>query len=138
MAHATAEPHIHPDLRVVHSVPGRLRLRARKLYGRTQSAKDVAHKLSGIRGLHRVEANPTTASLTMHYDRSALESVTFFAEVAAALGLVAEGIDPGSVETLFELIGASPADLAKSLDGQQVILPIATFALGLFIGLKLL
>ena len=124
----------HHGLHVMHSIPGRIRLTAHTLYGLSRSADETVRKLTAIHGVHHVEANPTTGSLTMHYDHSALESVGFFAEVAAALGLIAEGIDPGTVETLFNLVGASPADLAKSLDPQRIILPIAAFALGLYLG----
>ena len=134
MSQLTDTRAIHRDLKVVHSTPGRIRLRARKLYGRSQPAEALVHKLSGIHGMKHVEVNPTTGSLTMHYHRSALESVAFFGEIAAALGLVAEGIDPGTVESMFELVGISPADLAKTLDRQHIVLPVATFALGFFLG----
>lgn len=122
------------DLHVMHAIPGRIRLRARTLYGLSHSANETVRKLTAIRGVRHVEANPTTGSLTMHYDHTALESVGFLAEVAAALGLIAEGIDPSTVKTLFNLVGVSPADLAQSLDRQHMILPIATFALGLYLG----
>jgi hypothetical protein len=124
----------HPDLRIVHSIPGRIRLKARKLHGRRQFAEDVSRKLSAVHGLHRVEANPTTGSLTMHYHRSALDSAAFFSELAAALGLIAEGIDPESVEALFDVIGTSPAELITSLDKQHVLLSLAMFGAGLYIG----
>ena len=137
MSQRTQRNRIHPDLEVIHSIPGRIRLRARKLYGRSQSADDIARKLSAIHGLHTVQTNPTTGSITMSYHDSALDSVVFFAEVAAALGLIAEGIDPSAVEAFFELVGVAPKEEARSLDRQNFVLPIATFALGLFIGRRL-
>ena len=73
----------------------------------------------------------------MSYHDSALDSVVFFAEVATALGLIAEGIDPSAVEAFFELVGVAPKEEARSLDRQNFVLPIATFALGLFIGRRL-
>ena len=88
--------------------------------------------------MKNVEVNQTTGSLTMHYDHSALESVTFFGEVAAALGLIAEGIDPGTVESMFELVGISTADLAKTVDQQHIVLPVAMFALGFVLGRHLI
>ena len=48
MSQRTQRNRIHPDLEVIHSIPGRIRLRARKLYGRSQSADDIARKLSAI------------------------------------------------------------------------------------------
>jgi hypothetical protein len=88
--------------------------------------------------MKHVEVNQTTGSLTMHYHRSALQSVAFCGEVAAALGLIAEGIDPGTVESMFELVGLSPAELAKTLDPQHIVLPVATFALGFILGRHLI
>lgn|SRR5262249_19765526 len=137
MSQLTDRKGIHPDLHVVHSIAGRIRLRARKLYGQSQHADDIVRKLSAIHGLHKAEASPTTGSITMHYDHSALNSVAFFAEVTAALAMIAEGLDPSSVEGLFNIVGASPAEVAESLDQQHIVLPIATFALGLFIGRQL-
>jgi Heavy metal associated domain 2 len=129
---------IHRDLKVVHATPGRIRLKARKLHGRSEPAEAIVHQLSGIQGMKQVDVNQTTGSLTMHYHRSALQSVTFFGEVAAALGLIAEGIDPSTVESMFELVGFSPADLAKTLDSQHIVLPVATFALGFILGRHLI
>ena len=137
MSQFTGRKRIHTDLQVMHSIPGRIRLRARKLYGRSRSADDIARKLSAIHGLHTVEANPTTGSITMNYHHSVVDSVVFFAEVAAVLGLIAEGIDPSAVEALFKLVGVAPQKVARSLDHQNFVLPIATFALGLFIGRRL-
>ena len=134
MSKVTAMNGLHPDLHVVHSIPGRIRLRAHNLYGKAQHADNIVRKLSAINGLHEAEASPTTGSITMRYDHSALNSVGFFAEVAAALALIEEGLDPSSVQALFKLVGTSPAELAKSLDENHIVLPIATFALGLFIG----
>ena len=125
---------VHPDLHVVHSIPGRMRLRARKLHRQPQYADEIVRKLSAIDGVHEAVANPTTGTIMMRYDHSALNSVGFFAEVAAALALIAEGLDPSSVETLFSLVGTSPAELTSSLDQPHLVLPIAAFALGLFIG----
>src|SRR5262249_30148028 len=106
-------------------------------YGQSQHADAIVRKLSAIDGLHDAAASPTTGTITMRYDHSALSSVGFFAEVAAALALIAEGLDPSSVEPLFSLVGPSPAELAKSLDQHNIVLPIAAFALGLLIGRQL-
>lgn len=137
MSQLTERKGIHPDLHVVHSIRGRIRLRARKLYGQPQHADAIVRKLSAIHGLHNAEANPITGSITMHYDHSVLDSVAFFAEVAAALAMIAEGLDPSSVEAVFNIVGTSPADVAESLNQQHIVLPIATFAVGLFIGRQL-
>ena len=124
---------LHPDLRVVHSIPGRIRLRARKIHGQPKSAEALMRKLSVITGLQNVEANPTTGSITMHYAQSALESVEFFAELAAALGLIAEGLDADGVEALLKVAGTAPG-IAKTLDERNVFPALAMFAAGFFAG----
>lgn len=138
MSNPIQKARTHPDLHVVHSIPGRLRLRARNLYGRPRSADHLVRKLSAIQGVHHVEANPNTGSVTMHYHHSATASVAFFAEIAGVLGLVAEGIDPSAVEGLFELVGGSPVEIAKSLDHQHIVVPLASFVLGVLIGRQLI
>jgi len=135
MSQFTGRKRIHPDLQVMQSIPGRIRLRARKLYGRSRSADDIAGKLSGIHGFHTVEVNPITGSMSYHH--SAVDSVVFLTEVTAVLGLIAEGIDPSAVEAWFKLVGVAPEEGARSPGRQHFVLPIATFALGVFIGLKL-
>lgn len=137
MSRLTDRRGIRPDLQVMHSIPGRIRLRARNLYGRSEHAEEIVRKLSVIRGLQKARASPTTGSIIMHYDHTALDSVAFFSEVAAALGLIAEGIDPSDVEAFFNLVGISPADVTRSLGQQHMLLSIATFALGLFVGRRL-
>jgi Heavy metal associated domain 2 len=133
MSQLTEGKFIHPDLHVVHSTPGRIRLRAHKMRGRPKHAQEVVRRLSAVRGMHKAKANPTTGSITVHYHPSALDSVEFFVEVAAALGLIVAGLDPGAVKALFNVLGVSPAEIRKSLGdgiGQKVVIPIAIFALG--------
>lgn len=128
---------VHPDLQVAHATPGRLRLRAPRLMGNHGRAEAVGQRLAAIEGVHRATADPTTGSVTIHYHLSALKSVEFFAEVAAALGLVATGLDPGAVEAMFQLLGVSPAALRAAWgDGAWPMLavPIAFFALGFAVG----
>jgi hypothetical protein len=82
-----------------------------RVRGRPQHAEDVERRLVAVRGVHRAHANPTTGSVTVHYHPSALESAEFFTEVAAALGLVATGLEPSQVESMFRLLGVSPEDI---------------------------
>jgi hypothetical protein len=127
----------HPDLRVAHAIPGRIRLQASRVRGRPGHAEEVARRLCAVRGVHRAHANPTTGSITVHYHRSALKSAEFFAEIAAALGLIAAGLDPTQVESMFRVLGISPAELRTALgDGvwPTIALPVACFALGFVVG----
>jgi hypothetical protein len=120
-----------------HAMPGRVRLHVPKLHHQPQQVAQVTQKLRGVKGIHHVEGNATTGNLTVHYDPNALNSMAFLGEVAAALGLVAEGIDPSTVEDLFQLVGVTPSMLVQSLEEQGFVVPLVTFAAGWFIGSRL-
>jgi hypothetical protein len=127
----------HPDLRVAHAIPGRIRLLAPRVRGRSGHATEVARRLGAVRGVHRAHADPTTGSITVHYHRSALESAEFFAEIAAALGLIAAGLDPIQVEAMFRVLGISPAELRAAWGDEvwpRIALPVACLALGFIVG----
>ncbi|MDF9391506.1 MULTISPECIES: HMA2 domain-containing protein [Methylococcus] len=112
-------PHEPPrhGLHVTHAVPGRIRLKSERLKGRPQEAEQLTARLAQVAGIHHAEVNPATGSITLHYHSKALESLTFFAELAAALALIAVDIEAGDVEGLFALVGLSPADAVRSLWG---------------------
>ena len=136
MSQLMAQKPLPPDLHVVHAISGRIRLRTNQIRGRAQQAQEVARRLAAIRGVHRAEANATTGSITLHYHPSALDSVKFFAEIAAALGLIASGLEPSEVEALFQVVGVSPAEIRASLGagiGSKLSLPIAFFAMGFLV-----
>jgi hypothetical protein len=130
----------HPDVQVAHAVPGRIRLWTPRVRGRPQHAEDVERRLVAVPGVQRAHANPTTGSVTVHYHPSALESAEFFTEVAAGLGLVASGLEPSQVESMFRLLGVSPEDVRAAWGGRLwplVALPVVCFVLGLLAGRRL-
>lgn len=121
----------------MHAISGRIRLQANKIRGRSRQAQEVARRLAAIRGVHSAKANSTTGSITVYYRPSALDSVEFFAEIAAALGLIASGIEPSEVKALFQVLGVSPAEIRASLGagiGSKLTIPIAIFAVGFLVG----
>jgi hypothetical protein len=120
-----------------HAIPGRVRLHVPQTQHQPQRLDQLTQQLQGVKGIHHVEGNATTGNVTVHYDPSAVHSVEFIGEVAAALGLVAEGIDPSSVKDLFGLFGVTPSMLIHSLEDQGFLVPLATFAAGWFIGSRL-
>ncbi|MBV8270072.1 MAG: heavy-metal-associated domain-containing protein [Planctomycetaceae bacterium] len=137
MAQITEKKPTHPDFHVMHSIPGRIRLRTPKLRGRPEHAQEIVRRLSALKGIHTADANPVTGSITVHYHPSALDSVEFFAEIAAALGLIATGLDPSEVAALFEVFGASPEEIGESYGqgiGQDIAIPMALFAMGFLAG----
>jgi heavy-metal-associated domain-containing protein len=70
----------------VHSIPGRLRVKARAFKNQRERGDAARTLLAGFAGVHSVESNPATGSLLIRYD----ESVTGSARLLGAL--VAEGL----------------------------------------------
>lgn len=120
-----------------HATRGRVRLHVPGIHRRPQRVAQLTKKLQAVNGIRHVQGDATTGSVTVHYDPSALRSMKFIGEVAGALGLVAEGIDPSTVKDLFELVGVTPSFLVDSLETHGFLVPLATFAAGLFIGSRL-
>jgi hypothetical protein len=140
MAELSVQSPIHPDLHVAHATPGRLRLRAPGIRGKPLRAAELAEKLSTVPGVQRAHADSTTGSVTVHYHVSALKSAEFFAETAAALGMVAVGLEPGEVEAMLRLVGVSPTELRAAWGDNfwpLVAVPVAFFALGFAVGRRL-
>ena len=54
----------------LHHVPGRLRLRARALYGDSGATRSLMRELRGLEGVRDVRLNRRAGSVTVHYDVS--------------------------------------------------------------------
>ena len=120
-----------------HAIRGRVRLHVPGIHRRPQRVAQLTNKLQAVNGIRHVEGDATTGNVTVHYDPSALRSIEFIAEVAGALGVVAEGIDPSTVKNLFEIVGVTPSMLIDSLETHGFVVPLAIFAAGWFIGSRL-
>lgn len=59
-------------IRVVHAMPGRVRLKVDKVKGDPAFAHQAQAKLAQMPGIKKVEAHPLTGSVLVHYDAAAL------------------------------------------------------------------
>jgi hypothetical protein len=59
-------------IRVVHAMPGRVRLKVDKVKGNAAFAQKAQDKLGQMPGIKRVEAQPVTGSVLVYYDAAAL------------------------------------------------------------------
>lgn len=59
--------------RVVHAIPGRIRIKLPELRENPTLAGEIRQRLSPLRGIRQVEANPLTASLLVVYDPSEID-----------------------------------------------------------------
>ena len=62
-------------LKVVHALPGRVRLKVSKVKGNPALAREAQEKLAKVPGIQQVEAKPATGSLLILYDLADLFSV---------------------------------------------------------------
>jgi len=57
-----------PDARIVHTIPGRTRLRTRGMKGNDEYFDQLASALTAIAGVHRVLVNSRTESVLIEHD----------------------------------------------------------------------
>lgn len=95
-------------LRVVHLLPGRVRLRFKALKGRPSTAAELQHHLGALKGISRVEVNPQTGSVLLHYDPLTLRSPAFLIALSQALGKVFPGqFAPGRLRLVVEQLAGN-------------------------------
>ncbi len=73
-------------LKVIHALPGRVRLKVAKVKGNPALAHQAQKRLAQVPGIHRVEAKPGTGSLLIHYDAEHLFSMASMEILLEALG----------------------------------------------------
>jgi len=73
-------------LKVVHALPGRVRLRVDKVKGNPALARQAQKKLAKVPGIRQVEAQPGTGSLLIHYDMDQLCSMASLEILSLTLG----------------------------------------------------
>ncbi len=129
MASAQAE-----EVRLVHALPGRVRIKVRGLKGDFQRAQEIQSRLLMVRGISLAEASPLTGSVLAQYDPERLGSFEFGVEVANALGLSISDFDPvmlAAWETPLHGNGAyPPQEQAASSESLRTLAPLALFLLG--------
>ncbi len=94
-------------LKVVHALPGRVRLRVAKVKGNPALARQAQKKLAQVPGIRQVEATPGTGSLLIHYDGDQLFS-------AASLEILSETLAELFPEIEVLTLAAGLASLAET------------------------
>ena len=98
-------------LRVTHSLPGRMRLRAEVLKNNDKAKELVETKLRALEAVRNVSANTITGSVLVSYEDKDLEPGLLFAVIVRVLGLEKEFEKPPKPVIAEEL-----KDLADSLN----------------------
>src|SRR5215510_729948 len=76
------------DIRVVHAIPGRIRLKVAQVRKNPALAREIQTRLATVHGISQVEVNPLTGSVLILYeaqDAASPDSLRALAEPLAAL-----------------------------------------------------
>ncbi len=109
-------------LKVVHALPGRVRLKAAEIKGNPSLARQAQEKLAKVPGITQVEAKPGTGSLLVHYDTEHLFSMASMEILSETLGELFPEIEIGALMagllSLTENPGLNPGSaLAEGITG---------------------
>jgi hypothetical protein len=122
------------EVRVVHALQGRVRLKVDTLRVDPELARKVETRLSMIRGMLEVKINPLTGSVLMCFDPALFESIDFHLAVAGALGIAPSDLDPAYLAT-WATSATSGANFAAappvSSELWRALIPLTLLALGL-------
>jgi Heavy metal associated domain 2 len=138
------------DMKVVHAIPGRVRVKIARLKENPVLAREVQARLSAVQGIQHVEVNPVTGSVLVLYDRTAFESLDSMLSLAPWFSPLFPDIEfreledwPASVNgnsnatpfterltTFFEGFNAKVGETTGGVD-LKLLLPLTLFLLGM-------
>jgi hypothetical protein len=133
------------SVRVVHAIPGRVRLKVTGVKDNPGLAAALEERLLGVEGIHRVEVNPVTGSILLLYDPREREEVGQTLQPLFP-GLELEEYQPGGASGATNGSGP-PAPVGRRISGLfgslntgvsrvtggidlKVLLPVTLFLLG--------
>jgi hypothetical protein len=139
-------------IKVVHALPGRIRLKVAQVRENPTFASQLRARLGAIQGIQKVEVNPLTGSVLVFYDAKAVaspEALHSFAEPLVALlpGLTLKDLESlqslsangsqtapplsGGIRTLFGTLNAGVHTATGGNVDLKLLLPLALFILGI-------
>jgi hypothetical protein len=136
-------------IKVVHAIPGRVRVKISHLKEDPALAREVQERLSAVQGIRQVEVNPVTGSVLVLYDRTALESLDSLLSLAAWFSSLFPDLEFGDVDgwitsanangnaapltdQLASFFGSLNAKVGETTGGfdLKLLLPLSLFLLG--------
>ena len=138
-------------IRVVHAIPGRVRLKVAQVRGNPTLASQIQTRLAVAPGISRVEVNPLTGSVLMLYEAQDVAPPDALRPLAEPLAALFPGFDPKDFAAgrpaAADGAGATPslasgvASFFASLDAEvkqmtggnadlRILLPSALFLFG--------
>jgi hypothetical protein len=89
-------------VRVVHAMPGRVRVKISRLKNNPAFAQEIQQRLRGVRGIQRSEVNLLTGSLLVLYEAREVDQLDSLISLAAAMAPLFPEIDLSQVHTLLD------------------------------------
>jgi len=139
------------DIRVVHAIPGRIRLKVAQVRANPVLAGEIQTRLSSVHGITAVEANPVTGSVLLLYEARGLASpgalhglvehlTPLFPDVDVnnleswltqpANGTTSDSSLTGGVSAFFGALNTRVNSLTSGGADLRILLPLTLFLLG--------
>jgi hypothetical protein len=100
-------------IRIVHAIPGRVRLKVDQLKNNPSLAQVIRERLGAVPGIKAVEARPLTASVLVCFDPEAVMSPASLMPLSETLTDLFPDLDQtGLAEFLSQAAGTEAADLS--------------------------
>lgn len=140
------------EIKIVHALPGRIRLKVAQVREDPTFASQLQQKLGAIQGVYKVEANPLTGSVLILYDAAVTTSSDSLRALAEPLSHLFPGFEEKNLEPLLSASANgtnAPPPLADSIRtffaslntrvnsvtggsaDLRILLPLALFLLGI-------
>lgn len=138
-------------IKVVHAIPGRIRLKVSKVKENPALAREIQERLSTIPRIQRVEANPVTGSVLVLYDAREIASLDSLRALSEPFTSLFPGFDireleawlapssnglslapslAGSISAFFGTLNTGLGKATRGID-LEVLLPLTLFFFGI-------
>jgi hypothetical protein len=139
------------DIKIVHAVPGRIRLKVAQVRENPTLAGEIQTRLAASRGIRQVEVNPLTGSVLVLYEAQEAASPDSLRALAEPLSALFPGFDlkdfarkhlpstngassePSLTSGIASFFGALNTGVGKVTGGSadlRILVPLTLFVLG--------
>jgi hypothetical protein len=138
-------------IRVVHAIPGRIRLKVAQVRENPALASELQMRLATVHGIKQVEVNPRTGSVLMLYEAQNTASPDALDALAESLTTLFPGFDPkdaatwqpsstnggspapflaGGISSFFGALNSGVQQVTGGNADLKIFLPLALFLFG--------
>jgi hypothetical protein len=92
-------------IKVVHAMPGRIRVKISRLKDNPAFGREIQQRLSDVQGIQRVEVNLVTGSVLVLYDVAAMDSFDSLISLAGSFAPLFPELNMGELQAWFDAFG---------------------------------